>query len=84
MELLNVFCSHCLTGIDGVTVDPARVYGALAILIFFALSVYSVIYNHAPWEPQSYGIGFGALLTGFGLGVLAKSSTEPPASSPPP
>lgn len=70
----------CITGIDGVTVDPARLYGGLAVLAFLAASVYSVVFNGAVFDAQAYGIGFGALLTGFGISVAAKHSSEPPAT----
>ena len=67
---------HCLTGIDGKTYDPARVYLFAAVIVFLSLACYAVIFNH-PFEYQSFGIGFGALLAGGGLGISFKAKTEP-------
>lgn len=78
MSTFTTIIRHCVTGIDGETYDPARIYGALAVLTFLLLSIYSVVVNNAPWDAQAYGIGFGSLLLGFGLGVIVKSETEPP------
>lgn len=71
------------TGPDGVTFDPARVigYGAAVagVGVFLFNSVWSV--THAgTFDPQAYGVGFGAVCAGImavGIGVSAKSSTEP-------
>lgn len=77
MNLAAKILKDCLTGIDGVTYDPARIYGMIAVLVFFVLAVVAVVGNNQPWDAQAYGIGFGALLAGFGLGVNLKKSTEP-------
>lgn len=70
----------CITGIDGKTVDPARLYGLLAVLAFLGVSIYSVVFNNAVFDAQAYGIGFGTLLAGFGISVAVKHSSEPPAA----
>lgn len=69
----------CITGIDGVTADPSRVYLLLAVLVFLAGAVVELVYTHKI-DFQTYGIGFGALLAGGGLGIAAKSKTEPKQS----
>lgn len=71
------------TGIDGVTLDPARVIGygsAIAgVGVFLFNSIWSV--THAgTFDAQSYGIGLGAVLAGVmavGAGVGFKAHTEP-------
>ena len=67
-----------ITGIDGKTVDPARVYLAGAVLTFLTGALTVIIKTHA-LDFQAFGIGFGALLAGGGLGIAAKSKTEPSA-----
>lgn len=76
MNLSTIF-NHCITGIDGETVDPARLYGLVAVVTFFGLSIFSVVVNDAAWNAQDFGIGFGVLLAGFGIGVASKAGTEP-------
>jgi hypothetical protein len=73
MSILN----DCLTGIDGVTYDPARVYGLFCVLTYLGLAIYSVAWKGAPFDYQGFGIGFGAVLAGFGASVSLKSKTEP-------
>ena len=68
--------NDCLTGCDGVTYDPARIYLAMAVLVFLGATIVDAL--HAiKFDPQGFGIGFGALLAGGGLGVSLKSKTEP-------
>lgn len=74
-----------MTGPDGETFDPARVigYGAAVggVGVFLFNSVWQVIHTHA-FDPQVYGMGFGAVCAGIalvGCGVAAKAGTEPKA-----
>lgn len=69
---------HCLTGVDGVTYDPARVYLAGAVLVFLGGAIVVVVKTHA-LDFQAFGLGFGALLAGGGLGIHLKAATEPGA-----
>lgn len=74
-----------MTGPDGVTFDPARVIGYGTVVagvgVFLFDSVWSVVHTHT-FDPQVYGMGFGALCAGImavGIGVGAKAHTEPQA-----
>lgn len=80
---MNTILTHMLTGIDGVTFDPARVigYGAAVagVAVFLFNSVWSVTHLGA-FDAQAYGIGFGGVCAGImavGVGVAAKAKTEP-------
>lgn len=71
------------TGIDGVTFDPARVIGygtcIFGVAVFLFNSVFSTIHERH-FNPQDYGIGFGAVCAGImaiGIGVGAKANAEP-------
>lgn len=68
-----------LTGIDQKTIDPSRVYLAGAVLVFLFGALVVIFKTHA-LDYQSFGIGFGALLAGGGLGIAAKAKTEPGAA----
>jgi len=76
MTLISKIIKDCLTGIDGETYDPARIYGALAVNVFFFNSMYA-LYKGQTWDPVNYGTGFGLLLAAFGAAVALKSKTEP-------
>jgi len=55
-----------ITGDDGVTLEPAYFWSALAVMIGFGLEIYSVAASKT-FDMQAYGIGAAALLTGLGL-----------------
>lgn len=76
--MLKTLVMHCITGIDGVTIDPARVYLLVAVGVFLGGACVVIYQTHA-LDFQSFGIGFGALLAGGGLGIGAKAKTEPSA-----
>jgi len=73
---LKTIAMDCITGIDATTIDPARVYLAGAVVTFLAGAVVVIAKTYA-LDFQAFGIGFGALLAGGGLGIAAKSKTEP-------
>lgn len=80
---MRAVVKQMMTGVDGVTFDPARVIGygsAIAgVGVFLFNSAWAVVHSHA-FDPQSYGIGFGAVCAGImaiGIGVSAKANTEP-------
>lgn len=75
--------SDMITGIDGETIDPARVIGyGTAILLsvtFVFNSVWSLMHG-ATWDPQAYGVGAAAVsaaVVAAAYGVSIKSKTEP-------
>jgi hypothetical protein len=78
MNVIVTVIKHCMTGPDGITYDPARVYLAGAVGTFLAGAIVAIWKTHA-LDFQAFGIGFGALLAGGGLGINLKSKTEPSA-----
>jgi hypothetical protein len=81
IKLIKRVLHDCLTGVDGITYDPARVYGAMAVFVFLANSMYA-IYRGQPWGPVEFGTGFGLLMAGFGAAVAIKARTEPTSEEP--
>lgn len=77
MNTLKQLIHDCLTGIDNKTYDPSRVYGAMAVFTFLGLAISAVAFKNQNFDAQAFGLGFGGLLVGFGLGVSTKAKTEP-------
>jgi hypothetical protein len=71
-HILNMF-----TGKDNQTLDIGRIIWFKAALVFLGLAIYHVVKNHAPFDYQAFGIGFGAVMAGGGAALWAKSETEP-------
>jgi len=44
-------------------------------LAFIGLAIWSVIHGKE-FDPQSYGLGYGGLLSGGGAGIWAKGKVE--------
>lgn len=76
IKLIQQVVKDCLTGKDGITYDPARIYLAMAVNVFLAATIMDAMHS-IKFDPQAFGIGFGALLAGGGLGVSLKAGTEP-------
>lgn len=66
---------HMVTGIDGETVDPARVLWILGTILFLVGEA-ATIYRGS-WNGTNYGVGLAAVLGGGALGVKLKESSEP-------
>lgn len=65
-----------LTGVDNQTYDVGRLLWVLGVLVYLGLSITALVKGQ-PWEPQSFGIGLGAVLAGGGAALGFKKATEP-------
>lgn len=70
-------CKHLLTGVDGVTYAPARVYWCLAALTQIALSIWHTVVAGHDFSSTDFGTGMGLVLTAGGVGVWITRKTEP-------
>lgn len=70
-----------LTGIDNETLDVGRVLWAKMSIVYCAISSYTAI-KHGSFDPQSWAIGAGAVLTAGGGTLALKSKTEPGNAGP--
>lgn len=68
---------HVLTGVDGTTYAPARVYWCLAALTQIFLSVWHVTVAGKDFSSTDFGTGMSAILAAGGLGVWITQKTEP-------
>lgn len=66
-----------LTGIDGETIDPARVLWVIGTLVFYAGAIQQMFL--LKFDMQTYGIGMAAVLAGGGAAIKIKESSEPKA-----
>lgn len=73
------FFRHILTGIDGETYDLGRVIGAMGGTAFTGIGVWQAVHGTAPFDFQSFGIGFGAMAGGVGALLKLKENSEPKA-----
>ena len=73
---MGKFLTDLLTGIDGATWDIGRVAFGLGVLTFIGSTIAVVVQGQA-FGYQDFGIGFGSLLGGGGLGLMWKAKTEP-------
>ena len=73
MKLVN----DVLTGKDNTTYDIARVAGAVTVLTFLGLSIYSVVFKSQTFDMQSFGVGAGAVIAAMGAALGMKAKTEP-------
>ena len=75
MKLSKVL-SDCVTGLDGLTVDPARVYFMVAFVFFIAASIV-VLVNEKKIDLLQWSAAFAAFCVGGTGGIYIKNSTEP-------
>ena len=59
------------------TYEIAKASGALVVLTYIGLSVYAVVVKAQPFDPQSFGIGAGAVIAAMGA---ALKLTQKPSS----
>lgn len=74
---MNNALREMLTGPDNVTHDIVRWIAALGSCNAFVLAAYDVVVQHAHFDIQAYGIGFGALMAGLGSAIWLKKDSEP-------
>ena len=71
---------HCLTGIDGVSYDPARVFWAMGNLVFFSISFIILFICREAVDSNflvNWSIAFSSVQVAGAGGVLLKAKTEP-------
>lgn len=73
---MDKFISDCFTNANGDW-DIGRVLWAIAVLVFLALACIAVLLNKQTFDPQTFGIGLGAVMAAGGAALGMKHRTEP-------
>lgn len=82
MKIITKILNDCFTGIDGQTIDPARVLWIAGIVFFLAFTGHEV-YSTNKFDMVNFGIAYGALLAAGAAGVRLKQESEPKAKIDP-
>lgn len=72
---MRKFLNDILTGLDGKTIDAARVFmagGCGAMLVGAGMAIW-----HGTFDPVTFGSGYGGLMVGAGGSIWLKRDTEP-------
>ncbi len=70
---MPTWLKELLTEADNVTPDFLRIIACFGVLVFLGLAVK----NHAAFDPQAFGIGFGAVLLAAGGAVRINEGARP-------
>jgi hypothetical protein len=73
MNLLSRIIKDCSTVANGEDFDVGRILGTLGVFMYFVLCAV----NWAKFDPQTYGIGFAAVIAGMAAALAIQHKTEP-------
>lgn len=72
---MKQFLTNLFTEPDNQTWCIVKVLVALGTFTFLGLAIIHVVHNHS-FDPQAFGVGFGALLAGGGGSLMMKKDTK--------
>ena len=70
------FFTNMVTGKDNITYDIVRWLGFLGAIVMLVLEIYTVL-TTGLFDIINFGTGYTLLLSGIGVGVKLKESSEP-------
>lgn len=78
-QTLKTIIKHLFTGKDNHTWDLGRILWFVGVMLFFAMTIYSIIDPGfaAIFNPIEWGTGFGSVLALGGVALKVKESSEP-------
>ena len=71
------FLRDIITEPNSDTVCPIRVVALIGFGQFFGLASWQY-HQHGVFDPQTYALGFGAMITGAGIALGLKKDSPPP------
>lgn len=75
-RLFKRVVNDVVTEKDGQSFDIIKVLGGIGLLIYFGLSIYTVVLNPTTFNYMNWGTGFGLILGAIGGAVKMKETTE--------
>lgn len=66
---------------DNETWDLGRVQGTIAFGCFLFYSFWAYVVRNQTFDPQTFGIGFGAVATGYGAMIWMKGKEQAAATT---
>ena len=82
---MHKFFKDIITGTSNLDYEIGRVLALAGVLAYIAYGGFDLFFN-ARYDPQAFGIGFGAIMLGSGVGIAAKDRVHPeniPKPAPP-
>lgn len=73
-DAIKKACKHLVTEPDNQTFCPVRVIALLGSFEYLGVSAHNY-FAHQVFDPQSFAIGFGALIGGAGVALGLKKDT---------
>jgi hypothetical protein len=75
MNKILAMLQQVLTEPNNHTLCPVRIGAVITLTQGLALTVYSVVVQHAPFNLQDYGVGAGVLLAAVGAALGLKKDS---------
>jgi len=75
------FLLDLVTEPDNDVICPIRILAIMGFIQFFALASWNY-HQHGVFDPQTYALGFGAMITGAGIALGVKKNTSKDDETP--
>ena len=73
---MHKFFKDLVTGTSNLDYEIGRVLALLGVLAYIVYGGFDLFFN-ARYDPQAFGIGFGAIMLGSGVGIAVKDRVHP-------
>jgi hypothetical protein len=79
-RLFKRVVNDIVTEKDGISFDNTKILASIGTLIFFGLTIFTVIKDPHTFNYVNWGIAFASILGATAAGVKIKADTEQPIS----
>lgn len=74
--MIAKFFKDILTGTSNLDYEIGRALSLLGVLAYILFAGFDLFFNRR-YDPQAFGIGFGAIIAGAGVGIALKDRAHP-------